>query len=202
MSGMATGTFNRSSGRLVWGLVPVVALAISACAGSPPARAAKPTGHLIRVLGTGACPTSLGSAHDVRNFGSWPAMELAPPGPVGGLICRYAAPFTQPTVAPPTLYRQVRLTETEAATLGVAVDELSTAHPTGSTSCPAAFDTASVIVLFYRTGQAADLWFSDTGCQTLDNGSLSAFEPGDPAFYLRFDSLIDSLAAPRPGPGG
>jgi len=199
---MVTGTFIRRSARHAAGLVPLAVVAISACAGSPATHPANTTGQLIRVLAASGCPTSLGSAHDVRNVGSWPTRELAPPAPTGGLICRYAASSSQPTVAAPSLYRQVRLAATEAAALGRAIDDLSTKPRTGVTACPAGFDTASVIVLSYRSGQVADLWFSDTGCQTLDNGSLSAFEPGDPAFYLRFDSLIGSLAPQTAIPPG
>jgi hypothetical protein len=132
----------------------------------------------------------------VRNFGSWRFSELVPSSPTAGLICRYAGSATSPPSAAvgPSLYRQVRLTGAEAFKLAGVIAKVSTRVPKGTFSCPAGWDTASVIAFSYRGQSGADLWYYDSGCQTLDNGRIGAFQGGNPSFYLRFVPLIDRLA--------
>jgi hypothetical protein len=38
-----------------------------------------------------------------------------------------------------------------------------------------------------------DLWFSDSGCETLDNGRIRAYESGNPSFGA-FVMLVSELA--------
>ncbi len=74
------------------------------------------------------------------------------------------------------------------------IDSISTAAPKGVTSCPADVGSVSIIVFGYSKPPDIDLWYSDSGCKTLDNGLIGAFEPGNPAFYQSFETLIDELA--------
>lgn len=154
-------------------------------------------GPTIQILASGSCPQSLGAARDVRNRGGWRLTELVPASPSGGLICRYSASAIGPAssvAAHPALYRQVRLDRAQAATLARLIDKVSTKAPTGVTACPAAFNTATVIAFGYPHGGGADLWYSDTGCQTLDNGSIGASETGNPSFYASVIPLVNRLA--------
>lgn len=192
---------------LVWVIaLMTLALVFSACGNS----AADPWhitrgGPTIQILASGSCPQSLGAARDVRTQGAWRLTELLPTSASSGLICRYSAfaigPATSP-VAHPALYRQVRLGRAGASALARLIDKVSTKAPTGVTSCPAAFNTATVIAFGYGSGVGANLWYSDTGCQTLDNGSIGASETGNPSFYVSVIPLINRLAPQNPLPPG
>jgi hypothetical protein len=174
----------------------VLALICSACAAASDPWHLSRGGPHIRVLVNYGCPASLGAARDVRNVGAWRFSELVPKSPTDGLICRYAASASSPpaTVVHPALYRQVRLTAAQASGLAGAIDRVSTAAPKGAYSCPAGWNTATVIAFSYRGRPDADLWYYDSGCQTLDNGWIGAFQGGNQNFYLRFVPLIDRLA--------
>ncbi len=76
------------------------------------------------------------------------------------------------------------------------VRRLNTEKPVGTYHCPADFESATLIAFAYSHGSDADLWFSDTGCETLDNGSIGAAAAGHPAFGTRFASLVNKLAPP------
>ena len=41
-----------------------------------------------------------------------------------------------------------------------------------------------------------DVWWNDSGCQTLDNGRLGAFEDGNPSFYKTFQNAYTRLVPP------
>jgi hypothetical protein len=63
------------------------------------------------------------------------------------------------------------------------------------TSCPAGDEGSATIIVFdYESAPDVNLWYADFGCQTLDNGTIGAFEPGNPAFYQKFKPLVDQLA--------
>lgn len=181
---------------LCCGALAVLALVSTACAASSDPWHPSRGGPYIRVLANADCPTSLGLARDVRNFGDWRLSELVPESPTSGLICRYAASATSPpsAVVHPALYRQVRLTAAQASGLAGAIGKISTKAPKGAFSCPAGWNTATVIAFSYRGRSDADLWYYDSGCQTLDNGKIGAFEGGNPSFYPHFVPLIDRLA--------
>jgi hypothetical protein len=174
----------------------VMTLVGTACAASSDPWHLSRGGPYIRVPASADCPTSLGHARDVRNFGGWRFSELVPDSPTAGLICRYAASATSsPSVAtPPSLYRQARLSATQASQLAEVIDRVSTRAPRGTYSCPAGWDTATVIAFSYRARSAADLWYYDSGCQTLDNGKIGAFQGENPYFYRHFVPLVDRLA--------
>jgi hypothetical protein len=173
----------------------VLALAASGCGSLPSVSGASSP---IRLLASHPCPVTLGAADGVSNPGI--GDELVWPNPSSGLICRYAPPSpfnTDFDLDPGSLYAQVWLTRSQAARLAAVIESISTAVPTGSFHCPAAFDSASLIVLAYTSAPDIDLWFQDTGCQTLDNGKIRAFEVGNPNFFGPFDSLIQEWAPSR-----
>ena len=123
-----------------------------------------------------------------------------PANPQAGLICRFGPAYVngQTSVAAGTFYRQRQLDTKTAKHLASVIDGISTAAPQGVTSCPSGSDSASIIVFTYKDASDVNLWFSDSGCRTLDNGLIGAFEPGNPNFYLDFESLIDQLSPQRP----
>lgn len=51
----------------------------------------------------------------------------------------------------------------------------------------------AIIVFSYRSHPDADLWYHASGCETLDNGYISAFEGGNPGFYEKFMPELASL---------
>lgn len=135
----------------------------------------------------------------MRNSGAWRFSELLVPGsPIAGLICRYAYPTpatgTGSAAAWPSVYHQVRPATAEASELARVISKVSTKAPKGAFHCPAGRDTATVIAFSDRNQSDSDLWYWDTGCQTLDNGKIGAFQGENPSFSLGFVSLIDRLA--------
>jgi hypothetical protein len=132
---------------------------------------------------------------------------LAPIGAATGLICRYATDDTvhfspgantdvdTPSPLPvPNLRASAVLTAAQAATLSAAAAAASIAPATGSYSCPSGDPGhVALIVLGYPSRPDVDLWYSDTGCQDVDNGYASDFllAGGD------FGGAVDELV-PRP----
>jgi hypothetical protein len=154
----------------------------------------------IYVQASPGCPTTVAGAEDVTNTGAGLGKQLVSLNPQSGLVCRFGPAYAngQMTVAAGTLYRHRQLDMKTARHLASIIDSISTAAPTGISSCPSADGSASIIVFSYQDAPDVDLWFSDSGCRTLDNGLIGAFEPGNPDFYRGFESLIDELCPQRP----
>ncbi|HEY5050267.1 MAG TPA: hypothetical protein VII50_05160 [Acidothermaceae bacterium] len=171
-----------------------------------------PPGQHLRVTVAQGCPATMPWAvTDVENPAD-PARTnaLAPTGATSGLICRYATDnvlYFSPgantevdTPAPlpvPNLRASVVLTPAQAATLSAAAAVASVAPATGSYSCPSGDPGhVALIVLGYPDRADVDLWYSDTGCQDVDNGYASDFllAGGD------FGGAVDALV-PRPSSG-
>ncbi len=148
----------------------------------------------VRVTVANGCPAELGGAQDVVN--SYTGDELVPPGPVSALICRYwsSFPATPETKVRGSLYASVALATSDAVRLAAVIDAISTAAPQGTYHCPAGLGSASIIAFAYAGRANVDLWFSDSGCQTLDNGRIAASENGNPSFYNNFLTLMGELA--------
>lgn len=91
---------------------------------------------------------------------------------------------------------QTRLDPTEAQQLAAAIRSLDLRAPTGSISCPADIGTVAVIDLSYAAHADVDLWYAASGCQTLDNGRIGAFEGGTSSFYQGFQETIDRFSPP------
>jgi hypothetical protein len=152
----------------------------------------------VRLLASQTCPSALGAKNGVAN--PYAGDELVAPNPTFGLICRYTPPYPlgpQPNTNPASLYADARLTASQAEHLVRVIDSISTAHTTGSSSCPGDDGSTSVIAFAYTDAPDIDLWFKDSGCQTLDNGRLRAFETANPNFYGAFDTLIENWAPAR-----
>lgn len=122
--------------------------------------------------------------------------DLVPPGPTSGMICRYRPGLPEPgeTGAPSSLYSSLMLPTDAAVHLATVIDAISTAAPQGVASCPAAYGSASIIAFAYPSRADVDLWFNDSGCETLDNGRIGANEVGNPSFYNAFLTLVSQLA--------
>jgi hypothetical protein len=157
----------------------------------------------VRVAVDSRCPDTLGGAKDVSNPPGGLGNHLVPTGdhPRAGLVCQYAG--SQNLKAPTTtvLARSTALTPQSAARLAQALRNVSVKAPTGKFGCPAGLvGSITIIALSYR-GRAADvdLWYSTSGCQTIDNGHLEAFQGANPTFYNGFETALEQVA-PRPGP--
>jgi hypothetical protein len=172
-----------------------VALTASACGSLTLLSAASAP---IRVMASESCPSALGLANGVSN--SYAGTQLVAPSPTSGLICRYTPPYpfgVQPNTDPAALYRQVELTQSQAVRLAGVIDSISTEVPTGTVNCPDDDESTTVIALAYSDTPDIDLWYKDSGCQTLDNGRLRVYEVGNSMFYGAFDALIDAWAPPH-----
>jgi hypothetical protein len=161
------------------------------------------------------CPATIPWAvTDVENPADPALMKaLAPTGATSGLICRYATDnqmYFSPgantdvdTPAPmpvPNLRASAVLTSTQATSLSALVAATSIAPATGSYSCPEQDPGHEVVMVFgYPSRPDVDLWYSDTGCQGIDNGDVLGFQGGSESFATMQDA-VDGLA-PRPSEG-
>jgi hypothetical protein len=149
-------------------------------------------GRTVPVNATGPCP-ALGKARDVSNERDLLSAHLLPPRPQFGTICWYRSMPGHPYA---WIHRSLVNYRTATALAG-AIAVLDTARPSGVFNCPAEFADAAVLAFGYLNGESVDLWFSDSGCQTLDNGVLTAYSygPGAAAFG-RYSSLALGLLPP------
>ena len=74
-----------------------------------------------------------------------------------------------------------------------AINKIDLSAPKGTFNCPAAFDSATIMAFRFGSSDDVDLWYSDSGCQTLDNGRLGAFEGANPSFYTTFMNTYAQL---------
>ena len=120
---------------------------------------------------------------------------LVPANPVRGLICRYYPAGGVRSPDSGHLARQTRLDPAEAETLAGAIRGLDLRVPSGSWSCPADSGTHVVIGLTYLSDPDVGLWYRASGCQTIDNGNLGAFQSDNPSFST-FQELLNQLSPP------
>jgi len=147
----------------------------------------------MRVVVAAGCPATVAGYQDVVNTFAGP--PLVPASPRAGLVCRYGG-LPQPGM----LRRQTRLGTTQAAALAKTIRALSLATPR-EMWCPLADGTVAVIALVYRDRPDVDLWYNASGCQSLDNGRIGAFEGNNPSFYTGFEQTINQLSPPAGRPG-
>lgn len=150
---------------------------------------------MIRVLISRGCPATLSGYNGVANSGPGLDDSLVPVDPVSGLICRFGPLYTPSGLAVPSarLYREAVLNAATASAFAAVIDEVSTAPPQGVFHCPADSGSHSIIVFGYAGRPDVDLWYSDSGCRTLDNGVIGAFEGGNPSFIQTFEGHIEEL---------
>jgi len=140
------------------------------------------------------CPPSIIGYRDVVSTFAGPL--LVPADPNGGLVCRYHPTGGVPSQNAGRVAEQTRLDATQASELSEVIRQLDLRAPTGTYSCPADIGTVVLIGFSYRARADVGLWYAASGCQTLDNGRIGAFEPGNSSFYLGFQETIDRLSPP------
>lgn len=179
--------------------VALVAGALLSAGPAGPASAATTVWHVshspkVRVSVAGGCPSTLKHYQDVVNTFAGP--PLVPAGPQAGLVCWYPR-------AGAKLAKTTHLSRAKAAELATAVRKLSLKPPTETFHCPADFGSVGLIGLSYAGRSDVGLWYSYSGCQTLDNGRIGSFQGGNPSFYNGFQTAIDKVSPPpSPHPGG
>jgi hypothetical protein len=89
-----------------------------------------------------------------------------------------------------------RLGDAQAQQLADVIRQIDLAAPSGTFFCPADFGAVAIIGFSYPDGVDTGLWYRTSGCQTLDNGRIGAFQGGNPSFYNAFESVIDRLSPP------
>ncbi len=141
------------------------------------------------------CPASLAHYEDVVD--AFPGPPLVPQAaPASGLVCWYNG-GTIPD--PGSLGRQVRLSRPQGGVLATAVRKLSLRPPTGTFGCPPSVGTVALIGFSYASRPDVALWYSASGCQTLDNGRLGSFQGANPSFG-EFEEAMNKLAPEIPEP--
>lgn len=142
------------------------------------------------------CPATDVGYGDVVNM--FPGPPLVPPDATGGLICRYGAGthLGLNGAGTGTLASAQRLGEAQADELANAIRQVNLNAPSGSSDCPADVGLVTVIGFAYAGRADVGLWYKSSGCQTLDNGRIGAFEGGNPSFYNGFEGMIDHLSPP------
>jgi hypothetical protein len=148
-------------------------------------------GPQIEIMVSKGCPASVPFDADVRNLGDT-STAMVPPDPTNGLVCRYRG---SPQMH---LYLGLRVGRASAGRLAVAIDNAPTTPPPAgvSFSCPAAGFQATILAFAYRGRPDAAVWYTDSGCQFIDNGHLAA-APGEELF-----TIVRALAACYPASPG
>lgn len=147
---------------------------------------ARSHGSKITINPNGPCPTTLGDATDVTRSRLPKANELVPKdsAPTAGLICEYGEPpdATTGAVPPPTLTHAITLTQSQAQELAATISKISLTPPRGGFACPAQYFGSHTVIAFGYPDAAptVDLWYETSGCRTLDNGHVSAFQGREP----------------------
>jgi hypothetical protein len=160
----------------------LAAYAIVTVTSSSPYTPGKPQ---IRFTVTDGCPARLARFGDVRPDGPGLGSALVPDQtPSAGLICTYR-PLPRYAAAQ---HGSVRLPAATARMLSAALARVELTGPPGEVACPAATGRFAVIVLSYPGRPDVDVRYLDSGCQTLDNGVVQAWEVTNPSFYEGFET--------------
>jgi hypothetical protein len=156
----------------------------------------RPSSPKLTVSVAAGCPGSDRGYADVVN--TFPGPPLVPAEPSAGLICRYGPGLGLGANGSGRglLVSWTGLDANQARQLAGVIREIDLAAPSGIFSCPADDGGAAVIVFSYPGRVDVGLWYRTTGCQTLDNGRLGAFEGANPSFYDAFETVIDRLSPP------
>lgn len=136
------------------------------------------------------CPTSDSNVADVVN--TFPGPPLVPPDPTAGLICRYGPRLGSGLPDSGRLVRSKLLGPDLAKQLVGAIRRVNLAKPSGELLCPSEEGYVTIIGFSYQGRRDVGLWYQSTGCQTLDNGKLGAFQGSNPSFG-DFQSVIEAL---------
>jgi hypothetical protein len=145
----------------------------------------------LRVKVAAGCPRRVPTDQDVVN--TFPGPPLVPSSPTAGLVCRY---YGSPRSG--QLGRQTHLDAAQAGALVNVVRKLDLAPPATDAHCPMDNRAFAVVGFSYHGRADVGLWYSTSGCQTLDNGVIGAAEVGNPSFYVGFEATINKLSPPLP----
>ncbi len=198
------GGWPRLRRRPLWAGMVVLALvvagvgafvAVMASRGSTAGTWFKTSSPKLSVSVAAGCPASIGGYGDVVNTFAGP--PLVPAGPNAGLICQYGEDLGSGLPSSADLVLSTSLDRAQAQQLAAVIRQIDLAPPSGASSCPAGFFGAVTVIGLSYPGRAdVGLWYSTSGCQTLDNGRIGAFEGGNPSFYQGFETTIDRLSPP------
>lgn len=114
--------------------------------------------------------------------------------PSRGLVCEYTAAATAQPPVEPRLARSIAIGVAGATRLASVINRISTQPPQGEFACPNGQFGAVAVLAFDYADRTVDLWYKWSGCQTLDNGYVVAFQGANPSFYSGFQSVFDDLA--------
>lgn len=149
----------------------------------------------LQVSVVAGCPGSVGSYADVVNTFAGP--PLVPAGPSAGLICQYGQDLGSGLPSSADLVRSTSLDRSQAQQLAAVIRQVDLTRPSGTTNCPAGFFGAVTVIGLSYPGRAdVGLWYTTSGCATLDNGRIGGWEIGNPSFYQGFVTAIDGLSPP------
>lgn len=159
-----------------------------------------PSSPKLEVSVRAGCPASIGGYRDVVNTFRGP--PVVPADPTVGLICRYGPGVG---LGPDgggrgLLMNSTRLEEAQARQLASVIRDINLAAPSGTVACPADFGSVALLGFRYAGRPDVGLWWTTSGCETLDNGRIGAWEVGNPSFYNAFEGAIDGLS-PHPDDG-
>ena len=183
-----------------------IVICLSSCGASTPVQGSQkvwfipPRQPRVRVTVTGGCPSNISRYKDVQDVAGVAPERLVPLNPLEGLVCRYGPRvLSSGGESGPGLYRSTSLDQSQARELARVIDDVSTKGPPSGppAACPEDSGSASIIAFTYSSAPDADLWYSDAGCQMLDNGRIGAWEGGNPTFYNEFISTINALSPPQ-----
>jgi hypothetical protein len=161
----------------IWWASAFVAI-VAACGSSQHFSAHTPQ---LRVIGED-CPRTVAGYADVRNDRRPDAKKLLPrENPTGAAVCYYG-----PQSRREMLGKRLIVDTAHATALARIINNIDLKSPSGETSCAAATGVVNILVFSYRANPDVDLWWGASGCEALDNGYVSAYEPGNPSFYAGF----------------
>lgn len=134
-------------------------------------------GKRLRVLPSSGCPKTNEGAVGVTNPQFHLTTSLIPTAvPSRGLICWYKAPpfrFGTPP-RPYSLVASQPLNSSQVRNIASTMVAFPIGRPDYpySTNCPAALFENAIIALEYPGGKVADVFWADSGCQTMANGYI------------------------------
>jgi hypothetical protein len=148
-----------------------------------------------RMGADGACPRDLGDARDVRYPANGPMGLVFDAAPASGLVCYYGPMRVEDRQPSRPLGRPVRLSAPGAVAVVDAVRRVELIGGTARrVSCPIDTGDVAVIELRYRHRRPEELWWKDSGCQTLDNGRIGASRTRNPSFTA-FQDAVTALGS-------
>jgi hypothetical protein len=156
----------------------------------------KPSSLKLSVSVAAGCPGSDVGYADVVN--TFPGPLLVPADPSAGLVCRYGPGVSLGANGSgrELLVSSTRLDNAQAQQLASVIRRIDLAAPSGTFSCPLDVGAAATVGFSYPDRVDVGLWYRTSGCQTLDNGRIGAFEGANPSFYDAFETVINRLSPP------